>query len=65
MSSSEYHKCMSEIYFTKALVWVMWIGVVLKVQQNETKNTLAVMCGIVSVVYFARSCRELMEANNG
>ena len=65
MSSSEYHKCMSEVYFTKALMWVMWTGFVLKVQQDETKNILAVMCGIVSVVYFTRSYQEFREANNG
>lgn len=65
MSSSEYHKCMSEAYFTRALVWMMWIGVVLKVQQDETKKILAVMCAILSVVYFARSYREFRETNHG
>ena len=65
MNSSEYHKCMSEVYFTRSIMWVMWTGLVLKEQQSETKNIIAVMCVIVSVVYLARSYLEFREANHG
>lgn len=63
MNSSEYHKCMSEAYFTRALMWMLYVGIVLKLQQSESGIILAVMCGIASVLYFYRSYREFKEAS--
>lgn len=62
MNSSEYHKCMSEMYFTRALMWMLYVGIVLKLQQSESGIILAVMCGIASVLYFYLSYREFKEA---
>jgi hypothetical protein len=65
MNSSEYHKCMSEVYFTRALMWMLYAGIVLKLQQSEFGIILAVASGALSTVYFYWSFREFMGASNG
>lgn len=61
MNSSEYHKCMSNVCFTRALMWMLYAGVVLKLQQSEFGIILAVVSGILSVSYFYLSYREFKE----
>ena len=38
MNSSEYHKCMSELYFSRMLLWLIYILVIL----------IAEHCGMIS-----------------
>ena len=62
MNSSEYHKCLSEVYFTRAIMWMLYAGVVLKLQQSEFGIIHAVVSGILSVLYFCLSYREFRDA---
>lgn len=65
MNSSEYHECMSEVFFTRALMWMLYAGIVVKLQLSEFGIILAVASGVLSVSYFYRSYREFMKANDG
>lgn len=62
MNSSEYHKIRNEVYFTRAIMWMLYAGVVLKLQQSEFGIILAVASGVLSVSYFFLSYREFKEA---
>jgi len=62
MNSSEYHKIRNEVYFTRAIMWMLYAGVVLKLQQSEFGIILAVVSGILSASYFYLSYREFREA---
>ena len=65
VSSNEYHKCMSEVYYTRALMWIMCVGIVFKLQPSEFGIILSAMCGIQSAIHLYRSYREYVEANDG
>jgi len=62
MSSREYHKCMNEVYFTRALMWMLYAGVVLKLDQSGWAVLTAVVCGILSASYAYRSFKEFGRA---
>lgn len=65
MNSSEYHKCMSEVYFTKALLFMLWAAVVLTRASSIPMYFLAGLMALNAIGYFYRSFREFKEANNG
>lgn len=62
MSSNEYHKCMSEAYFTRATVWLLFAMVVYKLVENPFNITLTITNGMIATTYFLLSYSESRKA---
>ncbi len=65
MNSYEYRKCMSEAYFTRALLFLFWC---LFIFAGERSIFTYFAAGVMALNFFAYlylSYRELKEANDG
>jgi len=58
MSSPEYHKCMSEAYFTRALLWAMAAAYIYENATQSYEMWLVVAIAIFAVSNFICSCIE-------
>lgn len=68
MSSSEYHKCMGELYFSRMLLWLLYVIVILIAEHCGMLShpivhmilggLFAICCGVTSFL-------EHRRANNG
>lgn len=58
MSSHEYHKLMSEVYFTRSIMWLLNAGICIRVMPSDSGTLLSVLSGIWSIQYLYRSLKE-------
>ena len=61
MSSNEYHKCMSEVYFTRATVWLLFAGVTYELVEYPFNIILAIIDVMLVVIFLLRSHSESRE----
>lgn len=62
MNSPEYHRCMSEAYFTRATVWFLFAMVVYELVENPFNIILAITNGMLAAIFLLRSHSESREA---
>lgn len=62
MSGPEYHDCMSETYFTRALVWLVFAMVAYEHVAYPLNVIFAIINAIYAVIYFTQSHFEHREA---
>lgn len=62
MNSSEYHKCMSEVYFTNGILWMFATGVMFTREPSVPVYILIGLMVLNSITYLYRSYREFKEA---
>lgn len=58
MSSREYHKCMSEVYFNRGLMWMFVTGFAARSAQSVPGAVIAVLDGLMSAFHFYLSFKE-------
>ena len=61
MNSSEYHKCMSEAYFTRATVWLLFAGVMYELAEYPFNIILAIIDMMLAAIFLLRSHFESRE----
>lgn len=62
ISSREYHKCMSEVYLTRALLWILFAAVVFEMVTNPAGLVLGIINSLLAIGYLARWRTELRMA---
>lgn len=65
MNSSEYHMCMHEVYFTRALLFLLWCFFIITRNQSMFTYFTAGVMALNCFAYLYLSYREFREANNG
>ena len=65
MNSSEYHKCMSEVYYTRALLFALWTAFALTRESSMPMYFIAGLLALNCFAYFYLSYREFREASHG
>ena len=64
MNSSEYHKCMSEVYFTRSLLFLFWCLFILAGERSMFTYFTAGVMALNCFAYLYCSYREFREAND-
>lgn len=63
MNSYEYHKCMGEVYFTRALLFLLWCLFTLTRNQSTITYLVAGVMALNFFAYLYLSYRESKEAS--
>ena len=60
--STDYHKCMSDVYFTRAMVWLLSIGWTLDLEPLSLRGFMACVTAVLAFNCFRISYREYEES---